>query len=187
MYRLIPLLLVLGACTATEYTSSFFPDTITLQPQEDGTSTWIAESLSEYDRILIQPFVVYFHPNVQYDAIDPNELDNLVMQMRGAAIESLDDDYLLASEPGPGVLLIEVALTNLHEQALTGLGLETAIVEMRGIGSQNGRLEIVAQNRQALRGLSLTGSDEKRWADARLVAQKGANWLKQQLDRAGGE
>ena len=97
------------------------------------------------------------------------------------------DDFraLLASAPGPGVLLIEVALTNLHEQALTGLGLESAIVEMRAIGSQNGRLEFAAQNKQALRGLDLTGSDEERWAEARLVAEKGARWLKAQIDRAG--
>jgi hypothetical protein len=185
MHRWISLLLLLGACTATGYTSSFLPDRVTLQPQDDGTNVWVSETLVEYDRILVKPFVVYFHPNVQYDAIDPNELDNLLMQMRGAAIAILDDDYLLAREPGPGVLLIEVAVTNLHEQALHGLGLETAIVEMRGEGSMNGRLELAAQNKQALRGLKLSGADNERWAEARLVAEKGARWLKAQIDRAG--
>jgi hypothetical protein len=148
---------------------------------------WVSDTLIEYDRILIEPFVVYFHPNVQYIAVDPNELDLLLMQMRGAAIEALDDDYFLASEPGPGVLLIRVALVNLQEQNVSSLGLESAVVEVRGDGSRNGRLEFAARNEQALRGLDLSGSGGDRWTAVREFSAKGAQWVKAQLDRAAGE
>ena len=49
----------------------------------------------------------------------------------------------------------------------------------------NGRLEIAAQNKQALREPKLSGADDERWAGARLVAEMGARWLKAQIDRAG--
>ena len=186
MHRSILFLLLLGACTAAEYTSSSFPDTLELQPQADGTSIWTSDTFLEYDRILVEPFVVYFHPNVQFTAVDPNELDLLLMQMRGSAIEALDDDYFLASEPGPGVLLVRVALVNLQEQNVSRLGLESAIVEVRGVGSQNGKLEFAARNEQALRGLDVTGSGANRWAAARELAAKGAQWVKAQIDRAAG-
>ena len=64
----------------------------------DGTSIWVSDTLIQYDRILVQPFVVYFHPNVQYTAVDPNELDLLLMQMRGAAIDAGCQDR--AGRPG---------------------------------------------------------------------------------------
>ena len=188
MYRFIPLLLVFCACASTNPHSGFLEDYSVLEPNAaaEGARAWVAPTFVDYDHYLVEPFVAYFHPNVQGKPINPNELDYLLTHLRGALIGSLTDDYLLARQPGPGVLRIEVAVTDLHEQGGkdSGLGLLGASVEMRGTDSETGDLVIAAMRTRGLRDLDLSGAGSAKWAPARALAQRWAEWLKQEVDRA---
>jgi hypothetical protein len=185
---LLPLTLLLAACATPTSSgdSGFLKDYSILAPNPDvpDVQRWISADASQYERILVVPFVAYFHPNVAGKPINANELDDLLTRLRSQVIAALADDSLMATEPGPGVLRLEVAITDLHEQASAGsdLGLGNANVELRATDSQTGTLLAAATQRAKLDGLE-QGADGK-WALAREAAKIWAQRIAAALDAA---
>lgn len=69
--------------------------------------------LGLYDRLMIDPVVVWYKPDSQYKGIHPETLTRLADDFHEAAIEALGDRYPLVLLPGPGVLRIRTAITDL--------------------------------------------------------------------------
>ncbi|MEE8106040.1 MAG: DUF3313 domain-containing protein [Planctomycetota bacterium] len=187
MKKLLPLTLLMAACaTTTSSDSGFLDDYSILAPNPDVTDSqrWISADIGQYDRILVAPFVAYFHKNVAGKPVNANELDDLLTRLRGFVIDALAEDSLMATEPGPGVLRLEVAVTDLHEQPAkgSGLGLGSANLEMRATDSETGALLAAAVHRAKLGGLDNAG--DGKWAPARAAAKSWAQRVALALDGA---
>jgi hypothetical protein len=69
--------------------------------------------LGQYDRLMIDPVVIWYKDDSQYKGIHPEMLTRLADDFHQAAIEALGDRYPLVLLPGPGVLRIRTAITDL--------------------------------------------------------------------------
>ncbi len=66
----------------------------------------------QYDKIMIDPVVIYFHDDAQGKGIHPDSLSKLTSQCRQEAIKQLSNDFEVVEAPGAGVLRVRAALTN---------------------------------------------------------------------------
>ncbi|MCZ6786796.1 MAG: DUF3313 family protein [Planctomycetota bacterium] len=181
--------LLLTACaTTTSSNPGFLDDYSILEPNPDvpDSERWISHKAGQYDRIIVEPFVAYFHYNVYGKPVDANELDDLLTRLRGFVIDALTEDSLLETESGPGVMRLEVAVTDLHEEAGkgSGLGLENANIEMRATDSMTGTLVAAAVFRARFDQIDLAATGDDKWAPARAGAKRWAARLKAGLDAA---
>lgn len=69
-------------------------------------------SLDAYNKAIIDPITVWLKGNTQLQEIPPQELHHLQLLLHVKVIEALkSESYSIVKEPGPGVMRIQVALT----------------------------------------------------------------------------
>jgi len=172
-----------GCQTTSPSNAGFLADYAQLQPHPDDPDIlrWLSPAAGYYGEILVVPQVAYFHANVHGYPVDADALDTFLTRLRGAIIDALDDDYLLATQPGPGVLRLAVAVTDLFKEpgSKGGLGLRDANVEMRGVDSVTGTVVFAAVYSKRLANVTASDSGDaldelaRRWAE-RVRTELGA-------------
>lgn len=112
----------LGACNSMKLMSSykdsgFLSDYSKLKPDPDnsGAEIWIKPGfrLKNYDKILLDNIVVWYKDKAAYKGINASKLKILTDYLHTAIIKALGADYPVVTEPGPGVLRIRIAITEL--------------------------------------------------------------------------
>ena len=112
----------LGACSSTKLmshykNSGFLGDYSKLQPDPDdsGAEIWIEPGfkLKDYDKILLDNIIVWYKDKADYKEIHASKLKILTDYLHTAITNTLGTDYPVVTEPGPGVLRIRVAITEL--------------------------------------------------------------------------
>jgi hypothetical protein len=86
------------------------------QDPEDKSLFWYERldvDWKKYPKLMIDPVVVYLHPEAQNRQIDPEALSVLTEYFRNAVIREVQDAYLVVDKPGPDVLRIRAAITDL--------------------------------------------------------------------------
>ena len=107
-----------------------------------------AKSLKDYDKFIIDPVLVHFAPNAKGIALDPAKLKKLTDYAYDEAVKALSQRYAVVNVPGPRVLRLRTALTdikktkpvmNIHPATkLSGIGLGGASMEAEALDSQTG-------------------------------------------------
>ena len=129
-----------------------------------------AKSLKDYDKFMIDPVLVHFAPNAKGTALDPAKLKKLTDYVYDETAKALSERYAVVTAPGPGVLRLRAALTdikktkpamNIHPATkLSGLGLGGASMEAEALDSQTGeRVFAVVDTRQGNRLAIAAGLD----------------------------
>jgi len=67
----------------------------------------------KYNKLLINRIKLFFHEDAEYKGIDPAELMQLVDYFHKAIIDNLPEDYTVVTEPGPDVLHLRIAVTDI--------------------------------------------------------------------------
>ncbi|MGH8618173.1 MAG: DUF3313 domain-containing protein [Burkholderiales bacterium] len=114
-------------------------------PAGDGAVCWRQPDLVDlkaYDKVLINRIVVSIKPD-QSGGVDPTDLKVLVDYFHGALAAALKPNWQVVEQPGPGVIVIRIALTNLVPTQTTRSMIGTAIpygfVAEAGSGVASGR------------------------------------------------
>jgi len=98
--------------------SGFLEGYPTFEPDKDREGALIYHkpgvSLKEYNKVMIDPIEIWYAPDCKYKGINPDELKVLADTFRAAIVSELEPDYPVVSKPGPGVLGIRVAITNVQ-------------------------------------------------------------------------
>jgi len=98
--------------------SGFLEDYPAFEPDKDrkGAMTYLkpGSDLKPYTKILIDPIEIWVAPDSKYKGIEPDEMKALADAFRQALVDALEPDYPVVSKPGPGVLGIRMAITNVH-------------------------------------------------------------------------
>jgi hypothetical protein len=83
-------------------------------PKEGADFVYIRENVlfAAYDKIMMDHVVFYFHDESKYKGINPAELNEMADAFHKAMIDALQDRYPFVDEPGPGVLRLRVAITD---------------------------------------------------------------------------
>ncbi|MFO1372304.1 MAG: DUF3313 domain-containing protein [Candidatus Competibacteraceae bacterium] len=118
--------------TAESYKpSGFLSDYSQLQPAPDGSGAQVyfkpGFNLKDYNRVLLDPIKVWYRNDAEYKGIDPNELKTLTDYFHQALVKALEPAYPLVNKPGPGVLRIRTAVTELTPTN-TGMSVVTLVV-----------------------------------------------------------
>jgi hypothetical protein len=68
--------------------------------------------LKQYTKIMIDPIEIWISPKSKYKGIKPDQLKALADSFRESIIDALEPTYPVVSKPGPDVLAIRIAITN---------------------------------------------------------------------------
>ena len=103
-------------------------------PVGGANKVYIKEGVDfrKYDKIMMDHVVFFWKEDADYKGINADELKELSDAFHKAVAESLKDGYPLVSEPGPDVLRIRVAITEVT-QSRPGLNTFTALMPI-GLG-----------------------------------------------------
>ncbi len=68
--------------------------------------------LKPYSRVMLDRVVIWPNPDSEYQGLDPDELKELSDYFNQALVDALKDGYELVDQPGPGVMHIRTAITD---------------------------------------------------------------------------
>lgn len=121
--RIAAIFSVFAAATVWSAESGFLSDYSLLEDRPDDVldrvylSPELMRRAGSYKGILIDQPEVFMSPDSQYKGVKPDHLKTLADTVRAAITERLAaGGYPIADEPGPGVILFRVAITDLYLQ-----------------------------------------------------------------------
>ena len=92
-----------------------------LQPGPDGGAKmrWLKSGVNfaKYDKIILEHVVFFLDDTSQYKGIDTAEMDELAKKCDLALVNALKDGYTIVTEPGPDVVQIRMAITDLKQSS----------------------------------------------------------------------
>ena len=136
-----------AAPTLGEYeTKGFLSDYSKLAPMEDDKDAFkyvdTSVDFSKYNKLLLDRIKVWYKDDSDYKGIDPDELKALTDYFHQAVVKAVGDDYEIVSEPGPDVLRVRLAVTdivpNKPEASVVTLAVPFAWVADAGTGVAKG-------------------------------------------------
>jgi hypothetical protein len=121
-----------------------------LQPGPKGGASerWLKPRVdfTKYGKVILEHVVFFFDESSQYKGIDTSQLDEIARQCDQELVYALRDAYPIVTEPGPDVVRIRFAITDLKQSRpiLSGVssvlpvGLGISIVKKGATGSWTG-------------------------------------------------
>lgn len=110
-------LLLAGCATVPPAPSGFLGDYSALKPDAKEPKILYYEKPNvrwmTYTKLMIDPVQVYYSPAAKHRQIEPEELKKLTDYARVALVEAVKDTYPVVHAPGPGVLRLRAAITDL--------------------------------------------------------------------------
>jgi hypothetical protein len=104
--------------TAAGNYSGFLGDYPSLKPDKDRKGAMIYRkpgvALANYTKLMLDPIEIWIAPDSKYKGIKPDQLKALADTMRDAIVSALEPTYPVVSRPGPGVLGLRIAITNVQ-------------------------------------------------------------------------
>lgn len=152
-------------------------------------------TLKSYDKFMIDPVIVHFAPNAKGTAMDPAKVKKLTDYVREQLSNGLSKRYQVVTSPGPGVLRLRVALTdikktipamNIHPGTkLSGVGIGGASMEAEALDSQTGdRVRAVVDSRKG--DVMAIGAGLKPLGHAKQVIDYWIERFVKRVDQAHG-
>ena len=97
--------------------AGFLSDYSRLQPVPDGNGAerYLKpnENWKQYNKVMLDRIRVWYKDDANYKGIDPTELKTLTDYFQNAIVKALEPTYPVVTQPGPGVLRVRVAITDL--------------------------------------------------------------------------
>jgi hypothetical protein len=120
------LFLLLAGCASTngkaeqdegpKYTG-FLSDYSQLQPVGNGSEAMRyinpQADLKKYKKVLVERIIVWLKDDTAYKGFDPDEMKALTDYFHEAIVRELSSEYPVVTEPGPDVLRMRIAITDL--------------------------------------------------------------------------
>ena len=95
--------------------SGFLGNYSGIRPAPDESGVWSyrkpGSNLRPYTKIMIDPLVIWPSPNSPYGGMNTATMWQLALAFHERMVYALQDGYTIVQEPGPGVLRLRAALT----------------------------------------------------------------------------
>jgi len=161
--------------------------------------------LSRYDTFIVDPVLVYFAPDAEGTAVEPGELAELAAYLHDEVVRELESGgYVVVTEPGPGVLRIRTALTDVGSSrpalnvaakvagtVTTGAGFLVPVLDVGHAAIEVEMRDAVTAERlvaymDAKRGKRFGGTMDaaSTWGHARSAFRSWAKGFREHLDEA---
>jgi hypothetical protein len=134
------------AATFGDYQSVGFLSDYSKLKQKPGSDAYSwsepAAQIAAYDKVMVDRIKIYLKQDAQRGEIDPTSMKALADYFHDAIIKQLSGHYQVVREPGPGVLRLRVAVTDLvpnkPEASVVTLAVPFGGVAEAGIGALGG-------------------------------------------------
>ena len=114
---------------------------------------------NDYKKVMLDPVVIYYHSEAQGREILPDELSKLTVSFRQAVVAELGEDYPVVEQPGPDVLRIRCAITDVIP-AKAALNVVTSLVAFVPVDMGGAAIEVEFLNSSTGERLA-AGVDQK--------------------------
>lgn len=209
LLALIALILLSAAWATTNLaTSGFFDGPVKFQQDPDRSSAlrYISADLRPgvYHKAIFNPVEIWYAPDSPYKGINPDQLKSITDHFHNAMVKAAHASKLLVEEPGPGVVLVRAAITNVKATrpkpkwynynpiGAIGYGikrigyhdiiLSDAVMELEMLDSQTGeRLAALVDT-----GVGINSKDQSKrnWEDVEKTLEFYANRFHQRIEAA---
>jgi hypothetical protein len=102
-----------------------------LQPGPEGgvKMRWLKPGVDfgKYNKIMLDSIIFFFADDSEHKGIEPNEMKELADEGNQQIFDALNDTYPIVAEPGPDVVRIRFAITDL-KQSRPGLSAVTSVI-----------------------------------------------------------
>lgn len=169
--------------------------------------------MKNYDKFLVSPITIYLLPEARERGIDPDDLERLAQYFRQAVVDELQKSgrYAVVADPGPGVLLVNVAITNVEptggkkNAAVTGATTAASVATVPGASLavprlSVGKVSIEGEMVDSVSGERLVAfvtskggrrwfsgfNAFKKWGDIEAAFRSWAKDFRQRIDQAHG-
>ena len=98
-------------------------------PVGGGKLRWIKDGFDakKYDKFMVDSVVFFLADKSDYKGIDPQEMKELCDQFNKEMVAAFKDKYPIVAVPGPDVMRIRIAITNI-KQSRPGVSAVTTII-----------------------------------------------------------
>ena len=165
--------------------SGFLGDYSSLTPDPKNGDLLLYEkdrsAMKKYDKFIISPITIYLLPEARDRGIDPDDLERLAKYFHDAVADELTKSgrYQIVTTPGPDVLELNVAITNVEptgkgkNAAVTGASAAASAATVPGIGLAVPRLSV---GRVSIEGEMLDSASGERQV-AFVTGKAGRRWF----------
>ena len=192
----VVMLSLAGCATNSPPESGFLTDYSGLVRDEGERRVWVYHNpkttYAEYQRVILDPFVVGFGPNKSATLVHSKEISKLADYMRESVAKTVAEHYPVVEKPGKGTLRLRLALTHLEpstgaDSSQAGSGWMRGI-EMGGASFEGETCDSVTGERiHAFIATDQTGSASTgRWSQAIAVMDNFGKRFREELDKAHG-
>lgn len=176
--------------------SGFLSDYSRLEKVEDNRLLFTSGKMGQYSKFIIDPVVMLYRPPEEDRMFTDEELAGLQEYFHKSAEEALTkgDGYEVASDPGPGVARLRIAITDVDDTVgalnvtmytkITGAGLGGLAGEGEWVDAVTGE-----QLEAAIRwgsGSRVLRAGFKHTGDAEILICRWTKQLREELDAAHG-
>ena len=132
---LVVLTTLLSGCVETEQAKSvkqtgFLDDYSLLHKGEKGQALLVYRNpqtnFSTYKKVSVDPVTIWKEKDSELEGVSDTDLHRLAKELRSKIIWHLNQDYVVVPEPGPGVMRIQVAITEARKSNV-GMDVTTII------------------------------------------------------------
>ena len=118
LISLVAVVMLVGCSSTPPPRSGFMVDYPDLKPDRYGNPRllwWEKPGFDwmRYQKLMIDPVVVYYHPQAKSKEIRPDDLKQLTDEFRDVVIAELGKSYPVVSTPGQDVLRVRAAITEI--------------------------------------------------------------------------
>jgi hypothetical protein len=98
-------------------------------PEGGAKLRWIKPGVNfgKYNKVMLDSVVFFFAEDSEYQGIDPQELKELADAFNLKMVDALKGQYPLVAEPGPDVLRLRFAITDLKQSRPVVSGITTVV------------------------------------------------------------
>jgi hypothetical protein len=103
-------------------------------PEGGAKMRWMKDGMDpkKYDKFMVDSVIFFLADKSDYKGIDPQEMKELCDQFNKEIVAAFKDKYPIVAEPGPNVMRIRIAITNI-KQSRPGVSAVTTIIPV-GLG-----------------------------------------------------
>jgi Protein of unknown function (DUF3313) len=177
-----------------------------LKPGPKGGKRWFKPGVdfSKYDKIMLDSIIFYFADDSEHKGIDAYEMKELADKCNRELVDVLNDTYPIVAKPGPDVIRLRIAITDLKQSrpvlsavtTVVPVGLAINLIKKGAGGSWTGSgatsAEFMALDSMTNEVIAVAQEERKagfgerftKWGSAEEAFEFWAKRIKYLMDRA---
>jgi hypothetical protein len=184
--------------------SGFLSDYSKLKPApgREGIRSWMDRSVNyrAYEAIYFRPIEVVVTPGPDYKGIEPEVIKRMTDQFDGAFRRAVSPPYKLVDKPGPGVLVVRLAITGVQPVAPSSaddaVPIRTTFSAGRGkpVAEMSAEMEVLDASMKPVAAAvatrkgdrALPQADRVTWQHMEAIGNYWAKSFRERLDELSG-